>query len=330
MSPTNRAAWLPAPNEKLEIRPSEFVKPGPGEILIKNKAVSINPVDFYFQDGYSPTGKPRILGQDVAGEVVEVGEGATDFAQGRRVLAHVVGLGTGRPQDSGFQEYSIAPALSTCPIPDDMSFEQATVLPLAISTAAHGLFSSEYLGLPLPRHTVQDTGKTLLVWGAASSVGCVAVQLAVAAGVNVVATASQKNFDFCRQLGASEVFDYNSPSVVGDLTAALQKRDVTGAYDAQVLAQLGGGKLAVTLPPVDEIPATVTATGVYAVNIILNDKDKAIGHAIWHDFLPGALKSGQIKPMPKPLVFGHGLETLQGALDKLRAGVSALKVVVTL
>ncbi|KAL6250639.1 hypothetical protein RBB50_002941 [Rhinocladiella similis] len=343
MPRTNQAAWLPGPNEKLEIRPSELVKPGPGQVLVKNRAVSINPVDWKFQDGYSPTGKPRIMGQDVAGEVVEVGDGVTDFCVGQRVLAHVVGLATGRPQDSAFQEFSVAPALSTCPIPDDVSFEQATVLPLAISTAAHGLFSSEYLALPLPRHNVQgSTGnKALLVWGAASSVSCVAVQLAVAAGVKVVATASKKNFALCKDLGASEVFDYNSPSVVGDLTAALQKYDLIGAYDAistrdtqlntaQVLAQLGGGTLAITLRPADEIPATVTVKPVFAVNIIVSDKDKAVGKAIWHDFLPGALKSGQIKPLPKPEVFGHGLESLQGALDKQRAGVSAVKVVVTL
>lgn len=75
---------------------------------------------------------------------------------------------------------------------------------------------------------------------------------------------------------------------------------------------------------------TDTVRVVFAVNIIVSDKDKAVGKAIWHDFLPGALKSGQIKPLPKPEVFGHGLESLQGALDKQRAGVSAVKVVVTL
>ena len=323
MPRTNQAAWLPGPNEKLEIRPSELVKPGPGQVLVKNRAVSINPVDWKFQDGYSPTGKPRIMGQDVAGEVVEVGDGVTDFCVGQRVLAHVVGLATGRPQDSAFQEFSVAPALSTCPIPDDVSFEQATVLPLAISTAAHGLFSSEYLALPLPRHNVQgSTGnKALLVWGAASSVSCVAVQLAVAAGVKVVATASKKNFALCKDLGASEVFDYNSPSVVGDLTAALQKYDLIGAYDgkqfwatflfhhvpswdprwdprdmltilhpqaistrdtqlntAQVLAQLGGGTLAITLRPADEIPATVTVKpGMSTLNYYFLSSNTPLG-----------------------------------------------------
>ncbi|KIW17506.1 hypothetical protein PV08_04700 [Exophiala spinifera] len=364
MARTNRAAWLPGPHENLEIRPSELVKPGRDQVLVKNRAVSINPIDWKIQDGYMPTDKPRILGQDVAGEVVEVGTGVTGFSVGQRVLAHVVGLATGIPQQSAFQGYSVATVLGTCPIPDDVSFEQAAVLPLAVSTAAHGLFSPKHLGLPLPRpHDVaqqEDTGTTkrtgtLLVWGAASSVGCVAVQLAVAAGVKVVATASKRNFDFCKHIGAEHVFDYNSPSVVGDLTDALEEKNVIGAYDALVLAQLGGGPLAVTLSPADEIPATVNAnpgmsvTGFfsftittdliffppsffffYAVNIIVSDKDKAIGHAIWHEFLPDALKSGQIKPLPNPFVFGHGLESLQGALDKQRAGVSAAKVVVTL
>jgi NADPH:quinone reductase-like Zn-dependent oxidoreductase len=293
MSPTNQAAWLLKANEKLEIKAAEIGKPGRGQVLVKNKAVAINPVDWKIQDGYLPTEKARILGQDIAGEIVEVGEDVTEFTKGQRVLAHVLGLATGKPEDCGFQNYSLAPTIGTCPIPDGMSFEEASVLPLALSTAAVGLFSKDHLALPKPSHDVEESGKTLLVWGAASSVGSAVVQLAVAAGLKVVATASKKNFDFCKDLGASQVFDYNSPGVAGDLTAELQKHDLAGAYDgkcrpdnvprlpltvpsaistrdtqlstSQVLAQLGGGKLALTLPPTDEIPATVTAkSGTYS------------------------------------------------------------------
>ncbi|KAK5195186.1 hypothetical protein LTR99_002572 [Exophiala xenobiotica] len=339
MSPTNQAAWLLKANEKLEIKAAEIGKPGRGQVLVKNKAVAINPVDWKIQDGYLPAENARILGQDIAGEIVEVGEDVTDFTKGQRVLAHVLGLATGKPEDCGFQNYSIAPTIGTCPIPDGMSFEEASVLPLALSTAAVGLFSKDHLALPKPSHDVEESGKTLLVWGAASSVGSAVVQLAVAAGLKVVATASKKNFDFCKDLGASQVFDYNSPGVVGDLTAELQKHDLAGAYDAistrdtqlntsQVLAQLGGGKLALTLPPTDEIPATVTAKSVFAIVLLM--QDKALGNAIYHDFLPAALKSGQIKPLPKPEVVGNGVESIQAALDKQRAGVSAVKIVVTL
>jgi hypothetical protein len=59
-------------------------------------------------------------------------------------------------------------------------------------------------------------------------------------------------------------------------------------------------------------------------------QDKALGNAIYHDFLPAALKSGQIRPLPKPEVVGNGVESIQAALDKQRAGVSAVKIVVTL
>lgn len=55
-----------------------------------------------------------------------------------------------------------------------------------------------------------------------------------------------------------------------------------------------------------------------------------VGKAVWQDFLPAALKTGQFKPTPPPEVVGKGLESLQGALDKQKAGVSAKKIVVTL
>ncbi len=59
-------------------------------------------------------------------------------------------------------------------------------------------------------------------------------------------------------------------------------------------------------------------------------QEKQLGEAIYHEFLPSALKTGQIKPAPRPDVVGHGLEYLQTALDRSRAGVSASKLVVTL
>ncbi|KIV77896.1 hypothetical protein PV11_09672 [Exophiala sideris] len=340
MTQTNQAAWLRKEKTKLEVGPAEIGKPGRGQVLIKNKAVAINPVDWKMQDGHLfPINEPKVMGNDVAGEIVEVGEDVSDFAKGQRVLAHVLGLVTGKAEEGGFQNFSVAHTIGVCPIPDNMSFEEASVLPLAISTATQGLFAKDYLAIPKPSHDVEESGKTLLVWGASSSVGAAAVQLAVAAGLKVIATASKRNFDFCKDLGASQVFDYNSPGIVGDLTAALQKHDVAGAYDAistrdtqlntsQVLAQLGGGKMATVLPASDEIPSTVTAKSVYAVHILTQDKQ--LGQAIWHGFLPDALKSGQIRPLPKPEVVGHGVEHIQAGLDKNREGVSAVKVVVTL
>jgi NADPH:quinone reductase-like Zn-dependent oxidoreductase len=105
-------------------------------------------------------------------------------------------------------------------------------LPLALSTAAAGLYLPEYLGLPLPSTAPKSTGKTVLIWGGSSSVGATAIQLAIASGLEVVATASSPNHAFVKFLGASFVFDYKSISAVEQIVARLQHSELVGVYDA--------------------------------------------------------------------------------------------------
>ena len=236
MSTVNKAAWLPEKGARLKVDSADAYEPGPGEILVKNKAVAMNPVDFKVQDyGAFVESWPTILGCDLAGEVVALGEGVNDFAVGQRVLAHPLALETKKTANASFQNYTVVSAAATAPLPHSMSFEEASVLPLSLSTAAAGLYQSEYLNLPLPSHNPKSTGKTLLVWGGSSSVGASVIQLAAASGVEVVATASKRNFDLVRKLGAREVFDYTSPSIVGDLTAYLSNKDVAGGFDSKFL-----------------------------------------------------------------------------------------------
>lgn len=234
MSIVNKAAWLPEKGARLKVDSADAYEPGSGELLIKNKAVAMNPVDYKVQDyGAFIESWPTILGCDLAGEVVAVGDGVNDFNVGQRVLAHPLSLATKKTANAGFQNYTVVLAAATTLIPDSMSFEAASVLPLSVSTAAAGLYQSENFNLPLPSHSPKSTGKTLLVWGGSSSVGASVIQLAVASGVEVVATASKRNFDLVKKLGAKEVFDYNTPSVVGDLTAYLTDKEVAGGFDSK-------------------------------------------------------------------------------------------------
>lgn len=107
------------------------------------------------------------------------------------------------------------------------------MLPQAISTAAAGLFLKESLDLPIPPPTgVKPTGKSILVWGGASSVGATTIQIAVAAGLTVITTASTHNHELVKSLGATAVFDYKSPTVVGDIVNALTTTEFIGVYDA--------------------------------------------------------------------------------------------------
>ena len=225
---SNTAAWITAAKSKpFEVKEAPLGTPAENEILVRNHAVAINPADGSLQTGgWWPLDYPTILGHDVAGEVVAVGPGVTRFRQGARVLGEPVGMVTKRNEENAFQAYTILKTNVASEIPDSISYERAAVIPLGCSTAAAGLFQDEKLNLQFPTEPPQKpTGKTVLIWGGASSVGCNAIQLAVAAGYEVVTTASPKNFEYVKKLGASEVFDYKDPAVSDKLCEFLQRQD---------------------------------------------------------------------------------------------------------
>jgi NADPH:quinone reductase-like Zn-dependent oxidoreductase len=93
--PANTAAWIPARNRPLQVGPAPRTAPGPDQIVIRNHAIAINPVDWVIQVAgrlaYSWLKYPAVVGADMAGEVVEVGSTVTRFAVGDRVLALAVG-----------------------------------------------------------------------------------------------------------------------------------------------------------------------------------------------------------------------------------------------
>ncbi|KAF1344795.1 chaperonin 10-like protein [Delphinella strobiligena] len=341
---SNSAAWITEKQGKpLKVQEAPLPKPGPNDVVVKNHAVAINPVDWKIQDtGYFIQSYPNILGTDVAGEVYEVGSDVKNFKKGDRVLAHAIGLGTGQAQDGGFQEYTNVPAIFTSILPSKASFTEGTVLPLAISTAAAGLYQPGYLELPFPTAKPKDSGKVILVWGGSSSVGSTAVQLAVASGVTVISTASKHNHDYVKGLGAKEVFDYNSSSITDDIVKAIKNsgKEFAGIYDSislpesfkhnfEVAQKAGGSKtIATVLPPPEDKPSDVDAKGVFAITI--GTQHKQVGEAVWGKYVPGALADGSLKFLPEPLVIGKGLESVQKGMDKNKAGVSAKKVVVEL
>lgn len=235
MSHTNTAAWLKEVKTKFEIGPADFYTPAAGELLIENRAVAINPVDWMNQDGlYPPKSVPAILGNDLAGAVVQLGVGVQGFEKGQRVLAHSNAWADGDIRRGPFQKFVVVPAMSVSKIPDDMEFAEAASLPLALSTAAIGLFSQTHLALPRPS-TPQPTAsnKALLLWGGSSSVGAAVLQLAKAAGLEVLVVTSANNADLIRELGATMAYDYQSPTIVEDLVKDAKQYKIIGAYDGE-------------------------------------------------------------------------------------------------
>ncbi|OLN81339.1 Zinc-binding alcohol dehydrogenase domain-containing protein cipB 4 [Colletotrichum chlorophyti] len=367
---SNQAAWIKeAKAYPFQVGPAPRRTPGPGEVVVKTKAIALHAskanmqltlrrqLDFFNQK------YPFILGADIAGTVEEVGEGVTHVKNGQRVLGcvlvlHIIstcpvialfwvilislsycmGLGVNDPAFGAYQLYPTLHASLVAPIPDDVDFVRASVLPLAITTVAVNLYHPDHLGLPLPSLTPKPTGKTLLVWGGSSSVGATAIQMAIASGLEVVTTASKRNHELVKSLGATAVFDYNSPTVVEDLLADLSGRNVVAISDAisepestklidAILATLGPRTVGMVVWPAVELSENFKPSMSLAFEI-LNDKGKEILEAVWKDWVPKALVTGQLQFKPDSVVVGEGLESLQSSLDKLKAGVSAQKLVV--
>lgn len=245
-----------------------------------------------------------------------------------------------------------------------MSYESASVLPLGLSTAACGLFEKDQLALVHPPASgkITPSGETLLIWGGASSVGSNAIQLAIASGYQVISTASPKNFANVKHLGARQVFDYNSPTVVSDIVAALKGSKVAGAMSIghgsaelclDILRHCHGNKFlsmaSYPTPPQPFTSLVIPCTIFYMVPRLLSIWytawsrgirtkfifgesliDNEVGKLIYGDFLPAALRDGRFVAAPEPLVVGRGLESVQMAFEVQRKGVSAKKVVVAL
>jgi NADPH:quinone reductase-like Zn-dependent oxidoreductase len=334
---TNQAAWQRAVGEVLHLGPAELPKPAPTEILIRNAAIGINPIDWILQDSaiLPWLDYPAILGSDVAGVVAAIGSEVERFKIGDRVLGQAVGTTVNQAAQGAFQQHTIVLEHMAAPIPDTMAFTEAAVLPLGLGTAAGGLYGATQLGLNPPSVSPVARDEVVLVWGASSSVGCNAVQLAVASGYVCIATASAHNADMLKALGAREVFDHASPSIVDDVVSAMADKRLAGTLHATgdmemcfaVVSRCKGVRVvAATLAPTVEPPAGVNATHIFGTKL----KDDDVGPMIYCGFLPRALAAKSYVAAPPAKIAGHGLEALQDALQIQKAGVSAVKIVVAL
>ena len=368
--PINTAAWLPPKHADLEVGPAPYTPPAPDEIVVRARALAINPLEWIIQlagnIAYPWLRQPVVIGSDVAGEVVEIGSAVTRFEVGDRVLGHAVG--TDKDSNSSargaFQNYVVVFERLASPIPASMTYEDAVVLPLGLSTAACALFQTDQLGLQHPSSSPVPTGQTVLVWGGSTSVGSNAIQLAVAAGYDVVTTASPANFDYVRSLGASEVVDYRSPTAREEVVAAFDGRRLAGAVAvgrgsaescADIVHRVSGRRVIAMATPnatFERLAETRRALPGILFRVVTSNvalriklarrgiraqfiwgsslKGNEVSAAVYGDFLPTALADGRFVAAPPAMVVGHGLESLQLALDTQRNGVSARKVVVTL
>ncbi|KAF2714687.1 GroES-like protein [Pleomassaria siparia CBS 279.74] len=337
---SNKAAFITeAKANPLSVREAELPTAGPNQVVVKNHAIAINPVDWKIQDfGIFLQKYPNVLGTDVAGEIHEVGEGVKNFKKGDRVLGHAFSLLTNDPKDGGFQLYTRLNSLAVAKIPSSLAYTSAAVLPLSISTASGCLFKKETLALPLPSIGAEPTNKSVLVWGGSSSVGATAIQLAVGAGVKVVSVASKHNIQNVKDLGASDVFDYKSSSVTEDIISALSGTEFAGICDCigtpdaaaawtPVYKKLGG-RYGSVQPNAQGLPDGIQGTSVFAPSVCLGDR--YVGEVVWAKWVPEALENGSFKAKPEPTVIEGGLDRVQDGVTKLKGGISFGKIVVAL
>ncbi|WP_171069152.1 NADP-dependent oxidoreductase [Actinomadura geliboluensis] len=241
-------------NAKLKVGDAPDPKVGPGQVLVEVRAAGVNPVDWKVMagglDGMMDAVFPVIPGWDVAGVVRGLGPDTPEFAVGDEVMAYarkdVVGAGT-------FAQYVAVAADHVAHKPQALDWNQAGGLPLAGMTAQRSL-----------DRLAVGKDDVLLIHAASGGVGGLAVQIARDRGARVIGTASEKNHDYLRGLGAE-------PVSYGDGLVERVRELAPGGVTA--VADFVGGQLDATL--------ALLASGGRHVSVADNTVDEHGGHWIW-------------------------------------------------
>ena len=165
-----------------------------GEVLVKVAAFGVGVHDRYFIP--ANVDFPYVIGTEAAGVIERVGGDVKEFEAGERVaLTSVL-----RKKGGCWAEFAAVPEGDLMPVPDDLGLTEASAVPIAGKTA---LESIRALGLP--------SGSTLFVAGASGAIGTLVIQIAAQKGIRVIGSASEKNHDYMRSLGAEQAVDYSDP-----------------------------------------------------------------------------------------------------------------------
>jgi NADPH:quinone reductase-like Zn-dependent oxidoreductase len=205
-------------------------EPGDGELLIRVRAASVNPIEWKQRRGFADKQLPAVLGGDVSG-TIEVSR-AEGFGEGDEVF--------GFAASGAYAELATASGDRVATKPPEVSHEQAAALPVAGLTAWQALFD----------HGGLERGQTALIAGAPGGVGHFAVQFAKHAGARVIGTGSSRNRDFVLGLGADEYVDYTTQDVADAVS------DVELAFDT-----VGGDTTRSLVPTVREGGVLLTIAG---------------------------------------------------------------------
>ncbi|KAH6673678.1 putative alcohol dehydrogenase [Halenospora varia] len=312
----NIAAVLESTGARLKTTNRQIPTPSPDELVLQDYG--------FFIEKYHIT-----LGSDVCGIVTDTGSAVTKFKNSN--IDH-----------GAFQTYTVLRELATTIIPDKMSFEYGCVFPMGMATATIAIFVK--MGIPRPTSHISPQNSGFLVWGASSSAGMSAVQLARNLGFKVFVTASLAHYDYLRSLGAFEVFGYHDSDVVDKIvvSAIIAGTPIKFGFDSIPEANapkqcanvhaVGGGnnaKLVLTLPWLEneEKPKKIEILQTEAFETGTSQSE--FGAWFFNVYLQDALEDKSVVSAPKAEIVEGGIESAQNAWDMSKAGVSGKKIVVT-
>jgi NADPH:quinone reductase-like Zn-dependent oxidoreductase len=252
--------------EVLDLDELPWPQPLDDEVLLKVHAASLNPVDFKMRSGKYPAVKqdqlPVVLGRDVSGTVELCGTRAHTLKKGDPIFAM---LGQDR---GGYAEYVVVKAVEMAAKPDSLDHVSAAAVPLAGLTAWQGLFD----------HGGLRPGQRVLIHGGAGGVGHFAVQFAKAKGAWVATTASERDLDFVRELGADQAINYRGErfeDVLGDKVDLVFDLIAGETQDRSWAVLKEGGMLVSTLGP----PAVekAEAHGAHGIGYLVEPNASQLG-----------------------------------------------------
>lgn len=232
---------------------------GQGDVLVEMVAAGVNQADERLRNGgfkqVFPFDLPLILGSDVAGRIVAVGEKVNGFAPGDEVFAF-----PGMDRIGTFAERVVVDAGAVAHIPESISLDEAAALPVAALTAWQILVDRGGVG----------PGQTVLIHGGAGGVGSMAIQIAKHLGATVATTASASSADFVRQLGADIVIDYRSQDfeqLLDDVDLVLDNQGSDTLTKSLRVLRRGGKAFGIADPPDPEFADRIGANPIVKLAI---------------------------------------------------------------
>jgi len=271
--------------------------PGPGEVLVRVAATSVNPIDYKRRAGltkdFYPMTFPGLIGVDIAGSVLKIGPGVEGFSVGDEVFAMA---------DNTYAELCVVKAAALAKVPKGLDLIQAAALPL-VTTTGNQLLSA----------TGITTGQTVLVVGAAGSVGRSAVFTAKARGATVVAGILKRQMNEAGTLGADQIVATDDDKAIANLAPLDGIADTVGGRIAnKLIAKVKPGGVYASVVVVPQNAAEYPSVKV--VHVFSKFDRKTL------EFMAEAVRDGKLViPISKKLPLSEAAEA-QAAAEKGVAG----------